>query len=234
MRPYLTLPTLFATLAPSEDSMDKQSQGMNKKELFLFALYITGMVLVNTVGSKIINLFGVRVSVGIFFMPVLFLVTDIVGEVKGHEHASLFVHYSIIMLVILFVTTALFVQVAPHPSWELQQAYRQIFGMSMRMSLASLVSFSISQTVDVNIFLLFKKLSKGKKLWLRNNLSTITSQFIDTVIFMFIAFYQTTPKFTVAFVFSLIIPYWLFKVVFALLDTPFCYLGVKWLSKEEN
>lgn len=214
--------------------MDKQSQGMNKKELFLFALYITGMVLVNTVGSKIINLFGVRISVGIFFMPVLFLVTDIVGEVKGHEHASLFVHYSIIMLVILFVTTALFVQVAPHPSWELQQAYRQIFGMSMRMSLASLVSFSISQTVDVNIFLFFKKLSNGKKLWLRNNLSTITSQFIDTVIFMFIAFYQTTPKFTVAFVFSLIIPYWLFKVVFALLDTPFCYLGVKWLSKEEN
>ena len=213
--------------------MDRLTTGMNKKELFLFALYITGMVLVNTVGSKIINLFGVRVSVGIFFMPVLFLITDIIGEVKGHEHASLFVHYSIIMLIILFVSTALFVQVPPHPSWELQQEYRQIFGMSMRMSLASLISFSISQTVDVNIFLLFKKLSKGKRLWLRNNLSTITSQFIDTVIFMFIAFYQTTPKFTAAFVFSLIIPYWLFKVVFALLDTPFCYLGVKLLSKED-
>jgi len=224
---------LFATLAPSEDSMDKVTTGMNKKELFLFALYITGMVLVNTVGSKIISLFGVRVSVGIFFMPVLFLITDIVGEVRGHDHATLFVNYSIIMLVILFISTALFVQVAPHPSWDLQDEYRQIFGMSMRMSLASLISFSISQTVDVNIFLLFKKLNKGKHLWLRNNLSTITSQFIDTVIFMFIAFYRTTPKFTAAFVFRLIIPYWLFKVAFALLDTPFCYLGVTWLSKEK-
>ena len=213
--------------------MDSQTSAMDKKELLLFALYITGMVLVNTVGSKIISLFGVRVSVGIFFMPVLFLVTDIIGEVKGHDHASLFVRYSIIMLVVLFASTALFVQIQPHPSWELQDEYRQIFGMSMRMSLASLISFSISQTVDVNIFLLFKKLNKGKMLWLRNNLSTITSQFIDTVIFMFIAFYQTTPKFTVAFVFSLIIPYWLFKVLFALLDTPFCYLGVKWLSKEK-
>ncbi|MDX9983501.1 queuosine precursor transporter [Sphaerochaeta sp.] len=213
--------------------MDSQTSAMDKKELLLFALYITGMVLVNTVGSKIISLFGVRVSVGIFFMPVLFLITDIVGEVKGHSHATLFVNYSIIMLVVLFASTALFVQIQPHPSWELQDEYRQIFGMSMRMSLASLISFSISQTVDVNIFLLFKKLSKGKRLWLRNNLSTITSQFIDTVIFMFIAFYQTTPKFTVAFVFSLIIPYWLFKVLFALLDTPFCYLGVKWLSKEK-
>jgi len=212
--------------------MDSQSTGMDKKELFLFALYITGMIVVNTVGSKIISLFGVRVSVGIFFMPVLFLVTDIVGEVKGHAHATLFVRYSILMLVILFVVTGLFIKITPHPSWELQQQYQQIFGMSMRMSLASLISFAVSQTIDVNIFLLFKKLSKDRMLWLRNNLSTIVSQFIDTVIFMFIAFYHMTPTFTAAYVFSLIIPYWLFKVLFALIDTPFCYLGVQWLKKE--
>lgn len=212
--------------------MDSQSTRMDKKELFLFALYITGMIVVNTVGSKIISLFGVRVSVGIFFMPVLFLVTDIVGEVKGHAHATLFVRYSILMLVILFVVTGLFIKITPHPSWELQQQYQQIFGMSMRMSLASLISFAVSQTIDVNIFLLFKKLSKDRMLWLRNNLSTIVSQFIDTVIFMFIAFYHITPTFTAAYVFSLIIPYWLFKALFALIDTPFCYLGVQWLKKE--
>ena len=223
---------LWVTLSAREDTMDSQTTGMNRKELFLFALYITGMIVVNTVGSKIISLFGVRVSVGIFFMPVLFLVTDIVGEVKGHEHATLFVRYSIIMLVILFAVTGLFIKIAPHPSWQLQEQYQQIFGMSMRMSLASLVSFAVSQTVDVNIFLLFKKLSNGRMLWLRNNLSTMTSQFIDTVIFMFIAFYHMTPTFTAAYVFSLIIPYWLFKVLFALIDTPFCYLGVQWLKKE--
>lgn len=205
---------------------------MDKKELFLFALYITGMIVVNTVGSKIISLFGVRVSVGIFFMPVLFLITDIVGEVKGHDHATLFVRYSIFMLVILFSVTGLFIRITPHPSWNLQEQYQQIFGMSMRMSLASLISFAVSQTIDVNIFLFFKKLSKDRKLWLRNNLSTITSQFVDTVIFMFIAFYHITPTFTAAYVFSLIIPYWLFKVLFALIDTPFCYLGVQWLKKE--
>jgi len=103
----------------------------------------------------------------------------------------------------------------------------------MRMSLASLASFAVSQNIDIRIFMLFKKLSKGKNLWLRNNLSTMVSQFVDTVIFMFIAFYHLTPKFTVAYVFSLIIPYWIFKVIFALIDTPFCYLGVKWLSKKD-
>ncbi|MGE4454556.1 MAG: queuosine precursor transporter [Sphaerochaeta sp.] len=212
--------------------METQTSTLDKKEFFLFALYITAMIVVNTVGSKIISLLGVRVSVGIFFMPVLFLVTDIVGEVKGHHHASLFVRYSIIMLVILFVVTGIFVQIKPHETWDLQTQYQQIFGMSMRMSLASLISFAISQTVDISIFLQFKKLSHGKMLWLRNNLSTMASQFIDTVVFMFIAFYHLTPKFTVAYVFSLIIPYWLFKVLFALIDTPLCYLGVKWMAKE--
>jgi hypothetical protein len=49
---------------------------------------------------------------------------------------------------------------------------------------------------------------------------------------MFLAFYQMTPKFTVPVIFSMIIPYWLFKVGFALLDTPLCYLGVRWLQNK--
>ncbi|HZJ88667.1 MAG TPA: queuosine precursor transporter [Sphaerochaeta sp.] len=209
-----------------------QEQTLDRKIFFLFALYITGMVLVNTVGSKIINLLGVRVSVGIFFMPVLFLVTDVVAEVKGREYANLFVRLSILMLVIVFVVTALFVPITPHPSWDLQDAYRSVFGMSMRMSLASLISFAVSQNLDVWIFTFFKRLHKGDRLWIRNNVSTITSQFVDTVIFMFIAFWRMNPTFTASHVFSLIIPYWLFKVLFALIDTPFCYLGVRWLKVE--
>ncbi len=211
----------------------QETANLDRKEMFLFALYITSMVLVNTIGSKIITLFGVRVSVGIFFMPVLFLVTDIVGEVKGHKDASLFVRMSIFMLAILFIMTGISVKLPPHPTWDLQSQYQQVFGMSMRMSLASLASFAVSQNIDIKIFTLFKKISGGKNLWLRNNISTMTSQFVDTVIFMFIAFYQFTPKFTVAYVFSLIIPYWIFKVIFALIDTPLCYLGVKWLSKKD-
>jgi uncharacterized PurR-regulated membrane protein YhhQ (DUF165 family) len=59
----------------------------------------------------------------------------------------------------------------------------------------------------------------------------MVSQFIDTTIFMFIAFYAISPKFTVAYVFALIIPYWLAKVFIAICDTPLVYLGVWWLKK---
>ena len=66
------------------------------------------------------------------------------------------------------------------------------------------------------------------------NLSTIVSQLIDTFVFMMIAFYQLTPKFTFIFIIHLIIPYYLFKILFAIIDTPFVYLGVNWLKKVEE
>lgn len=204
----------------------------NKKELILYALFITSMVLVNTIGTKIIELFSIRVSVGIFFMPVLFLVTDIIGEVKGKKEALFFVRVATFMLVILFIMVALCVAIPPHSSYQFQNEYRTIFGSTLRMTLASLISFTISQNIDIFVFSIIKKLTKDKHLWIRNNVSTFISQLCDTTVFMFVAFYHISPKFDASFIISLIIPYWIFKIIFALIDTPFCYLGVKWLKKD--
>ncbi|MFA6845900.1 MAG: queuosine precursor transporter [Sphaerochaetaceae bacterium] len=203
----------------------------SKKELFLLALYITFMVLVNTIGSKITTICNVRISVGIFFMPVLFLITDIVGEVKGQKRATLFVQLAEMMLVILFAMTFLCVKLRPNETWGMQEQYTAIFGSSMRMTVASILSFIISQNLDVSMFFRLRKVSGGRKLWIRNNVATIISQGVDTTIFMFLAFYHINAKYTAAFVFSLVLPYWIFKIILALLDTPFCYLGVKWLRK---
>lgn len=202
---------------------------MEKKRDFLFALFVASMVIVNTLGTKITTILGVRVSVGIFFMPVLFLITDIVGEVSGEKEAQHFVNIAILMLVFLFVMTNICIAVKPNETWGMQKEYAMVFGSSLRMTVASLVSFIISQKFDVWFFSRIKNATNGKHLWIRNNVATITSQFIDTVIFMFIAFWKINEKYTAAFLFTLIIPYWIFKIVFALLDTPFCYLGIKWL-----
>ncbi|MCR5760635.1 MAG: queuosine precursor transporter [Sphaerochaetaceae bacterium] len=212
--------------------MEKINEKNIGKRDFLFALFIASMVIVNTLGSKITTILGVRVSVGIFLVPVLFLVTDIIGEVFGSKEAQHFVNTATIMLVFMFVLSFLFIKLSPNETWGLQKEYETIFGSSMRMTGASIISFVISQKLDVVLFSAWKKVTHGKHLWIRNNFSTIISQFIDTTIFDFIAFYHMTEKYTVSFVFSLIIPYWLFKVVFALLDTPFCYLGVKWMKGE--
>jgi len=200
------------------------------KRDIIYALYITFMVLVNTIGSKIISLAGVRVSVGIIFMPVLFVATDIVGEVYGEKEVKTFVNISIGMLVIMLAMTRLCIAIAPNANWPYQNEYSIIFGSSLRMTLASIAAFTVSQKLDVVLFAFIRRLTGEKHLWIRNNVATIICQFLDTVLFEFIAFWHLTPMYTFSFLFSLIIPYWLFKILFALLDTPICYLGVRWLK----
>ncbi len=196
---------------------------------FLLGLFVTSLILANLLGTKITTLFGIRVSVGIFFMPILFLVTDVVAEVHGKEKARNFVMVTTILLVFLFFMMWLSIALPPNETWGNQEAYANIFGGSLRIVAASLIAFAVSQLHDVWNFDFWKRKTHGKFLWLRNNVSTMVSQLIDTVLFMFIAFYQVTPKFTVGFIITLIIPYYLFKIGFALVDTPLCYLGVKWL-----
>jgi len=200
----------------------------------LFSLFVGLMAAVNLLGGKLISLFGVSVSVGIFMIPLLFLITDIVEEVYGRKMAGRFILNGAIVLLIIFIYTAIFVVLPPHERYTFNVSYRTIFGASLRMIIASLLAFVLAQSHDVWAFEWWKKKTHGRALWLRNNLSTIVSQLIDTTVFMFVAFYALTPKFTVGFIISLIIPCYLFKVAFAILDTPFVYLGVKWLKKDKE
>jgi len=196
----------------------------------LYAIFIGLLVGVNLLGGKITTLFGISVSVGIFITPLLFLITDIVEEVHGRKTVNYFIIGGCISLFLVLLYTLFFVNLSPNERYLYNEEYKIIFGSSVRMIIASIISFFISQTHDALSFDYLKKKTNGKALWLRNNISTIISQFIDTSIFMMIAFYKLTPKFTLSFIIELIIPYYLFKVLFAFLDTPFVYLGVKWLK----
>lgn len=183
------------------------------------------------------NFFDViHVSVGILTVPIMFLVTDIVAEVLGKQVAKKFVNTAIVIMLFVLIITAVSVWLPADPSraYFSQDAYSKIFSVSIRMMVASIIAFILAQHHDIWAFHFWKQKTKSKWLWFRNNASTIVSQFIDSTVFMFIAFYGLTPKFDSLYIFSLIIPYWLFKILFALLDTPFCYLGVRWLKNKNN
>ncbi|MBT3984910.1 queuosine precursor transporter [archaeon] len=209
---------------------------MNKRVKIdiLLAVFIAALVLANILGTKITTLFGIRVSVGIFFVPFMFLVTDIVSEVYGKKKARQFVMIAVFVLVVLFAATYLAIHLPANETWGNQEAFESIFGSSLRMIIASVIAFILSQLHDVWTFHALKKATKGKLLWLRNNISTMISQLIDTTVFMFIAFYHISPKFTTSFIISLIIPYYLFKIGFSILDTPLVYLGVRWLRGKSH
>jgi uncharacterized integral membrane protein (TIGR00697 family) len=195
----------------------------------LLAVFIGVLIAMNILGIKIIELFGISVSVGIFLVPVAFLITDIVADVYGKKMVRQFVYIGVGILSAFFLISSIFVFLEPHERFTMNDAYMEVFGTTLRMMLASIVAFGLSQLHDIWAFEFWKKKTQGTMLWLRNNLSTFVSQAIDTVVFMFIAFYMISPQFTVGFILELAIPYYLFKIAFAVLDTPFVYLGVRWL-----
>ncbi|MCQ1534610.1 queuosine precursor transporter [Methanosarcina sp. KYL-1] len=198
----------------------------------LLTVFISSLLIGNLLGSKLINVFGIVTSVGVFGYPPTFLITDIVEEVKGREVTRVFVNAGFLSLCIavffVFVSTGL----PPASVYLNNEAYNSVFSNSMRIILASMTAFLISQYHDLWAFNFWKQKTNGRHLWLRNNLSTIVSQLIDSTVFMFIGFYHLTPGLDAFYVLSMVLPLWVLKVCFALLDTPFVYLGVRWLSAE--
>ena len=205
---------------------------MEIKTSILLAVFVTALVLANVLGSKITTMFGVVTSVGIFAYPLTFLITDAIEEVRGKRATTVFIHCGFVALIVAIILVWLGLIMPPASFYSHNEAYTTIFSSSIRIILASMVAFLISQTHDIWAFNFWKRKTHGKYLWLRNNMSTIVSQFIDTALFTFIAFYHVTPEFTAATMLQMIIPYWLLKVGFAVLDTPFVYLLVKWLRSD--
>ena len=199
------------------------------KTKLLLGIFVASLIAANLLGSKITKFWLIEVSVGIFAYPITFLITDIIEEVHGKEKTKQFVWVGFICLLFTLLMTALAVWLPFAERSFVKENYTQVFGSTLRIFIASITAFLLSQFHDVWAFNFWKEQTKGKFLWLRNNASTIVSQFIDTIIFMFIAFYGLTPKHTVGYMFTLIIPYYLLKVLVAIFDTPFVYLGVWWL-----
>ena len=201
------------------------------KLTLLSSIFIAGLLGANMLGSKVTTLFGVAVSVGIFAYPLTFLMTDAIAEVYGKQKAKQLVWAALIAQTLVLILTFVSIKLPPAGRYHLNNEYVAVFSGSLRMIIASIIAFIVSQTHDIWAFEFWKKKMNGKALWLRNHLSTFVSQAIDTLLFMFIAFYGINDKFTVSFILHLCLTYWLFKITFAALDTPFVYLLVKWLRK---
>jgi queuosine precursor transporter len=200
------------------------------KLTILTGIFIAGLISANLLGSKVTVIFGIAVSVGIFSYPLTFLITDAVSEVYGKHKTRQIVYAALIAQVLVLLLTILSVKLPAASRYEFNEQYVTVFSGSIRMIIASLIAFIVSQLHDIWAFEFWKKKTKGKFLWVRNNLSTVSSQAIDTLLFMFIAFYHISPKFDVPFILHLSLSFWLFKLVFALIDTPFVYGLVWWLK----
>ena len=211
--------------------MEQKSPSQNRHELVfagLLAVFVTFVVLTNTVGVKLFTLFGTTLPVSIIWYPLTFLVTDVVSEVYGARRARFLVIMGFAMSLLLLGFSLIGIALPASSFYPLAQDYRNIFGPVWRLLFASMAAYLLAQLVDVWLFHFWKRVTRGRHLWLRNNASTIVSQLVDSVTVNTIFLYNNPDVFTgtTRDLVGIILGVYLVKVVIAAADTPFCYLAV--------
>ena len=202
----------------------------NRIYLVLAALFICSLVVSNLIFQKFFywNPFGwfnFEISVGLLPYPITFLVTDLVSEIYGRRKANDLVLAGIFASVFSLGIIAV-ADVAPAiEASPIQDAlFTKVFGATTIAVIASMSAYLFAQFIDIQIYHFWKRLTNGKMLWLRNNFSTIFSQFVDTLcVLLLLCFNNIIPWENFK---SLLIAGFLFKMLVALIDTPLLYAGV--------
>ncbi len=204
--------------------------------LILTALFVTSLVVSNLIFQKFFlwnpfGLFPFELSVGLLPYPITFLITDVISEIYGKKKANQVVitgifasFFSILIVLVANYTSA--------TSWSPVDnlLYTKVFGLSPLAVLASMLAYLFAQFIDIRIYHFWKQKTKGNHLWLRNNFSTFSSQFIDTfVVVLLLSLFKVLPWSVFG---KLILSGFLFKVLIAILDTPFLYFIVFFFRKK--
>lgn len=201
----------------------------NNNLIILNVVFIMSLLVANITGSKVVSIIGLTVPAAVVSYAITFLCTDVINELWGKEEANKTVKLGLVIQLFSLVLILLAIALPPAEfAQDFNSMFRIVLGQNVRMVVASLTAYLLSQTHDVFLFNYLKELTKRKHKWMRNNASTMTSQIIDTAIFITIAFYGQVPN-----LLWMIISQYIIKWILALLDTPFFYYFTRKTNQTE-
>ena len=182
---------------------------------------------------------GFNLSAGVLLWPVVFIMTDVINEYFGKRGVKILSYFTVGLILFAFLMIFFAISLSPNVWWQTESgmlgddprrhisdmdlAFRRIFGQGLWIIVGSLVAFLVSQFVDVVTFQKIKQATGGKKVWLRATGSTLVSQFIDSFVVLFIAFYIGADWDAVR-VLALGLVGYLYKFIVAVSLTPVIYL----------
>ena len=185
--------------------------------ILLLSIFIGCITIASVLANKIITVFGLFVPAGVLAYSITFICTDVISEIWGRERANTTILGGFVALVAVLFLVQLSLAWPKAPFWDNDSAFQSVLGATSRIIVASFIAYLVSQYHDVWAFHFWKRITRQRHLWLRNNLSTAVSQFLDSFIFITIAFYGVMP------IGSLIVGQWIVKMAIAALDTPVVY-----------
>lgn len=207
---------------------NKEGSSIHPKLFILIAVFLGCLVSINTITPKICMYGPFVISIGSLLWPITFLMTDITNEVWGPKISYRLVWMG--MLAQVFMLAVYWIAIISNgaPFWGNQEAFKTVFSAVPRITIASFISYGITQTWDVWLFNKLKIKTQGAHLWIRNNVGTITSECMDAMIFVTLAFAGSMPANSL---FIMMGTTALLKSLLALADTPFCYALIYWARK---
>jgi len=197
-----------------------------------------------------INLFGVKdlglnLTAGVLLWPLVFIMTDLINEYYGKRIVKLLSWFTVALILYSFVMIYWAIGLTPNEWWQFEsgisananlsitdmdQSYKVIMGQGLWIIVGSMVAFLVGQLIDVTVFQRIKKHTGDSKIWLRATGSTLVSQFIDSFVVIFIAFY-IGADWDLVRVFAIGLVNYFYKFTIAIILTPLLYLIHDWIDK---
>ena len=197
----------------------------------IYAWVGMAVVIANIFVCKSVNLFGMSATLGNVLFGTVFLATDVLVENYDAKSARKAVWLGVSVEVMTIILTQLALLFKPNELDFVNDSMKNIFGLFPRVALASCSMFIFSNQLDIFIFEKIKEKTKGKYLFLRNNVATIISQCLENYLFYIIAFLGV---YSMSDIFSMTLVCCAIEIIVALLDTPFLYLAVRRKKTDEN
>jgi hypothetical protein len=198
----------------------------------LTAAIVLAILLANLQGPKLTVIFGLETSLGVIFYSTIFFATDLLGEKHGRAAANqaVLTGFGVSVIIVLMLSISMLYPPSTRPetaefSANIHSAFAAILDFTPRFVFGSLLAYLVSQSFDVWLFHRIRTATGARHLWLRNNLSTMTSQALDTALYSLIVWWGTVSLTTAI---ELGLAKYAFKLVIAAVDTPFIYWARDW------
>ncbi len=193
--------------------------------------FVSVLLISNVASSKIVDFKWFTFDGGTLLFPLSYIFGDILTEVYGYKksrHVIWLGFFSALMMSLIFIIVG---KLPGAPGWNNQSAYDAILGLTPRIVIASLIAYTCGEFSNSFILAKMKIWTKGKMLWTRTIGSTIIGEFIDSILFILIAFFGVFPN---SLLITLIISNYIFKTCVEVLFTPLTYRVVSFLKKKEH
>ena len=192
-----------------------------KEGLFVWVSIAT--IIANILVCKSIELFSFTTNLGNILFASSFLATDIMSEKYGAKESRKAIILGVVSQVIFVIMTQMALLYVPASEDLAQESMKGLFSINLRVSIASIVMYFVSNMADIYIFEKIKE-KVPSKLWLRNNVSTMICNSLENYFFSFLAFAGLMDIPTILSIATLAS---VLEIVIAACDTPFLYLSKK-------